>query len=133
MTRSHWLLASLLFLGCGGSSSPPPSIDRSKAVTALSDQERQDFCAWETAAEGGEGSKHDCGGTTFQAPTVARCVATIDALPAACSSVTYGEVKDCADQNIADVCHGSVSAACQRAIADLSACAPGAAHLMLHD
>jgi hypothetical protein len=113
-------LACLLLLGCGGSGAP--DIDRSAPITSLTEQQRQDFCAWEASALGGEGKQYDCNGAKLTVKATSECVSALRSAPASCSNITYGEVKDCTDQQVQNVCTGLGSAACQRFSTDAAAC-----------
>jgi len=113
-------LGFMLLIGCGGSA--PPEIDRSQPITSLSDQQRHDFCAWQASALGGEGKQYDCNGGKLTVKAVSECVKALSSAPATCSNITYGEVKDCSDQQVENVCTGLGSTACQKLNADAASC-----------
>jgi hypothetical protein len=99
-------LTGLMLIGCGGSDggSPPPSIDRSKKVAAFTDQDREDFCAWDVAKLGGEGHVTDCGGGNHAtAPKVSDCTTGLKQVPTNCAA-TYGDMVDCIDAQAGNVC-----------------------------
>lgn len=118
MKKLAWLTFSGLFmLGCGGAG-PAPAVDRSTPVSKLSDQQRQDFCAWSTAKLGGDNKEYDCGGEKFTIKPAAECASTLKDVPAGCDA-TYGDIADCAEAQSDDFCSGKwvTNAGCQKTAA----------------
>jgi hypothetical protein len=110
----------MLLIACGAGSGP--AIDRSLPITSMTDQQRHDFCAWQASALGGEGKPFTCGSSSFTVKTVPDCVHQLASAPAKCSNITYGEVKDCTDSEVHDVCGGLNGAECTRFYNDAFAC-----------
>jgi hypothetical protein len=99
---SGLVLMGLVLVGCGGPAQP--SIDHGKKLSALSESERQDMCAWAVSKMGGDGHKITCGSgdnkvtATF---TIDHCLTT-----SADCSATYGDVVSCTEDQSNDFCGG---------------------------
>jgi hypothetical protein len=130
MTLKYLPLVSLLLIACGGSTPSSPAIDGSRKLSSLSDQERQDLCAWEISAEGGEGKQYNCSdGNKLTILSVGQCEQGLKKLNSSCE-LTYGDLKACADEMAKDACSAVTSNACQMGAAKAQACTGGASILL---
>ncbi len=87
---------------CGSDSGS--GVDGSKPVVTMTASEKQTFCEWVVAQQGGAGHTTDCGnGVTVTTQTVAECVAGFADLIATCpATVAQGEA--CASASAAAPC-----------------------------
>ncbi|HVV88016.1 MAG TPA: hypothetical protein VHE35_33475 [Kofleriaceae bacterium] len=109
-TQSSILLLSILgalaLSACGGDDGGGSSsgVDTSKKLVDLSASDKQTFCAWRVATEGGEGHSTDCGdGITITTGSVAECVSGFDSFSASCTA-TVGDAEGCVEASAANEC-----------------------------
>jgi len=104
MKKLGWLvLSTLVMVGCGGPSQP--SIDHSKKLSALSESERQDTCAWTVGTMGGDGHEITCDGQKFTFKTEI-CLNSLKNVPAGCTA-TFGDLASCTEAQSKDFCGGA--------------------------
>jgi hypothetical protein len=92
--------------GGGNGSSPDNHIDRSRLITSLNDGERQELCASNITALGGEGKQYHCSinGQSFDATvqSVEVCESSLKSVTNC--DVTVGELDDCTTAQSANFC-----------------------------
>ena len=95
-TTTSSILGLLFFstlAACGGDDGDSASgVDGNKPVVSMSTSEKQSFCEWAIATQGGAGTVHECDGFTITVQTVAECVADLADFTANCqATVAQGE------------------------------------------
>lgn len=77
-------------VACGGDDGS--GVDGSKTIVGMSASEKQSFCEWAIAEQGGAGAMTTCGDVTITVQTVADCVAGFADFTATCAAtVAQGE------------------------------------------
>ena len=84
------------FAACGGDGDSDTSgVDGSKTVVSMTATEKQTFCEWVVATQGGAGHTTECGdGITVTTQTVAECVQSFSELTTNCP-VTVSQAESC--------------------------------------
>jgi hypothetical protein len=82
----------VLSLAACGDGDKDSGVDGNKTIVTMTDAEKNDFCEWAIATQGGAGTVHQCDGFTLTVQTVAECVADFADFMANCSAtVSQGE------------------------------------------
>lgn len=104
------LVAALSVAGCGGESSGPGGVDRSKSISTTSEAEKGNLCDWYVAKVGGYGAPKMCAAGPLGAPpTKADCLSKFPSCTAtvaqfeACIETIVAAQTICTEQSLAGV------------------------------
>ena len=96
--QTAWMgVVVLASVSCG--SNGGTSLDRSKAISSLTQLEKTELCDQLNGAQGGYGKSTSCpdGSTQTTDPSQASCVAAVPPPGSACAGLTVGQALDCAN------------------------------------